>query len=277
MTQVNALSRLPKPKEHGAWVMLYVSFFTAVGVTGIFDLKVWLLLATVTLLFFSQQPLRQILGQRLRGNLGQRCPLFCWLGFYWISSTVLLADLYFNYRLVRLPFFAVMTAPVVFLLIYQWRRNCVRTIAGELVGILGLTMTAPLVHYVATGQIGVTGFVLWALTFVYFSSSIFYIKARREKFLKSRLKPVAGKAPMTLVSSFYHWGLLTAIAIAVVFNLLSPIVLVAFSPVILRGVWRFREVPSKLNLKSIGLMEVAYSIFFGLITIWAMRAGALAR
>lgn len=273
--QPKPLFRLPKPKEHGAWGMLYVSFFMAVCVAGSFDLKVWLLLATVTLLFFSQQPLTQLLSRRIGANFQQYRPTYWWLGFYWTSSAVLGAYLYSAYRLVHLPWFALMMALVAFAFVYHLKRNSVRTIAGELVGILGLTMTAPLAHYVALGQIRVTGFVLWVLAIVYFSSSIFYVKARVEQFLKSRSRPAPGKTPTDVACSSYHWGLLAVVAVPVVFNLLSPIVLLAFLPIILRGLWRFRGVQGRLNLKRIGLLEVAYSIFFALVIIWAMRTDLL--
>jgi hypothetical protein len=137
-------------------------------------------------------------------------------------------------------------------------------------------MTAPSAHYVAVGQIKVMGFVLWALTVLYFSSSIFYVKARVEQFLKSRSKPVAGKTSMKLACSFYHWGLLAAVTVSVALNLVPPIVLLAFLPVVLRGLRGFQGPQGGLNLKRIGLLEVAYSIFFALVIIWAMRTDLLA-
>lgn len=47
-------SRPPLPCEHGAWGILLIPFATAVGVTGVFDLKVALLLATVPCFYIAR-------------------------------------------------------------------------------------------------------------------------------------------------------------------------------------------------------------------------------
>ena len=41
----------PKPKEHGAWGMLYVPLVTAVGIAETFNVRVLLVAAAVTLVF----------------------------------------------------------------------------------------------------------------------------------------------------------------------------------------------------------------------------------
>ena len=42
------------PREHGAWGILLILFATAVGVTGVFDLKVGLLLASVLCFYIAR-------------------------------------------------------------------------------------------------------------------------------------------------------------------------------------------------------------------------------
>ena len=52
----------PKPKEHGAWGMLYVPLVTAVGIAGTFNIRVLLVAAAVTFVFLSQRPYAQLLS-----------------------------------------------------------------------------------------------------------------------------------------------------------------------------------------------------------------------
>jgi hypothetical protein len=53
-----------------------------------------------------------------------------------------------------------------------------RSITSEALAICGLTLTAPAAYYVASGQWNEAAFWLWALSALYFASSVFYIKLR---------------------------------------------------------------------------------------------------
>src|SRR5262245_61254708 len=103
---------LPKPKEHGAWGMLYVPLVTAVGIAGVVNLEVLLLTLVTTLIFLSQRPYAQLLTNRtikespaVRRNLG-------WLGVYWSVSAGLVSLLYYQYNLVALPQLALIGIPI---------------------------------------------------------------------------------------------------------------------------------------------------------------------
>jgi YwiC-like protein len=50
-------SALKLPKEHGAWVMLYVPFILGVAVAGHVDWNVLLLLLSTTAMFISRESL----------------------------------------------------------------------------------------------------------------------------------------------------------------------------------------------------------------------------
>ena len=55
---------MPKPKEHGAWGMLYIPLATAVGISGVWNVRVLLMVLAVTLIFLSQRPYSQLLTNR---------------------------------------------------------------------------------------------------------------------------------------------------------------------------------------------------------------------
>ena len=121
--------------------MLYIPFMIAVGITRIFDLRILLLLLAVTFVFLSQRPLTQFINAReswfslnsWRWNL-------IWLGLYCGASAILFAVLFFYYQLVFLFWFGLIGIPVGGTFLFLLKQNRGRTVLGELVGILGLTM-----------------------------------------------------------------------------------------------------------------------------------------
>ncbi len=96
----------PKPKEHGAWGMLYIPFMISIGITRIFDLGTLLLLLAVTFAFLSQRPLTQLINARVSWfSLNSWRWTLIWLGFYWGASAILFAVFLFYYQLVFLFWF----------------------------------------------------------------------------------------------------------------------------------------------------------------------------
>jgi hypothetical protein len=267
----------PKPKEHGAWGMLYVPLVTAAGIAGIFNVRVLLVAAAVTFVFLSQRPYAQLLSSPvvrrdpdlLRRNL-------TWLAGYWVTALLLFSWLYYVCNLIALPRFVWIAIPIAATFtLFLWT-NRVRSVAGELTGICGLTLTAPLAHYAAVGEVQLLGFWLWALCILYFSSSVFFVKAVVNSFLKSRFK-TTGPTVTARVCVCYHGGLVVLLTSLLLLNQIPALVMVAFAPVIVRGLWGIPTGQLKLNFARIGWTEVIYSLFFAVATILAMRLDTFAR
>ena len=269
---------VPKPKEHGAWGMLYVPLVTAAGIAGTFNVRVLLVAAAITFVFLSQRPFAQLLSSPvvrrdpdlLRRNL-------TWLAGYWVTALVLFSWLYYVYDLIALPRFVWIAIPIAATFtLFLWK-NRVRSVAGELIGICGLTLTAPLTHYAAVGEFHLLGFWLWVLCILYFSSSVFFVKAVVSSFLKSRSKATAVPTVTARVCVFYHGGLVLLLASLLFLNQIPALAMVAFTPVIARGLWGIPTGQPKLNFARIGWTEVIYSLFFAIVTILAMRLETFAR
>jgi len=97
---------VPKPKEHGAWGMLYVPLFTAVGIAGSFNIPVVIMAAAATLVFLSQRPYSQLVSSpAVRKDRGLLRRNLTWLPGYSVSALLLFSWLYFVYDLVALPRF----------------------------------------------------------------------------------------------------------------------------------------------------------------------------
>ena len=268
----------PKPKEHGAWGMLYVPLVTAAGIAGTFNVRVLLVAVMITLVFLSQRPYAQLLGNPIaRRDSGLLRRNLTWLAGYWVATLLLFSWLYFICGLTALPQFLWIATPIaaVFTL-FLWK-NRVRSVAGELTGICGLTLTAPLAHYAAVGEVQRLGFWLWMLCILYFASSVFFVKAVASSFLKSRFKATAAPAVTTRMCAVYHQGLVLLLASLFLLNQIPALAIVAFAPVIARGLWGIPTDQPKLNFSRIGWTEVLYSLFFAVATILAMRLEAFAR
>ena len=200
-----------------------------------------------------------------------------WLAGHWVTALLLFSWLYYVYDLIALPRFVWIAIPIVATFtLFLWK-NRVRSVAGELIGICGLTLTAPLAHYAAVGEVQSLGFWLWALCILYFSSSVFFVKAVVSSFLKSRSKATAVPNVTARVCVLYHGSLVLFLASLCLLNQIPALVMVAFAPVIARGLWGIPTGQPKLNFARIGWTEVIYSLFFAIATILAMRLDTFAR
>ena len=267
---------LPKPKEHGAWGMLYVPFVIGVGIAGSFNFETLCLLIAITLAFLSQKPYGQLLAPKDSTSSPDPRKLrlqISWLVLYAGSSAGLFAWLYLHYQLKALIVFGLLMVPIVLSFSYFIRCRQVRTVWGELAGIVGLTMAGPMAHYVATGKMRAVGFALWWLCILYFAGSIFYVKAVVQNYLRSRSKLAGGSAGMEKACRIYHMGVLAVLLCLVILGQLPAIISLGFIPVIIRGLWVSSRPRPRLNFAIIGWTEVGYSIFFALILIAGLREG----
>ena len=268
----------PKPKEHGAWGMLYVPLVTAAGIAGTFNVQVLLVAAAVTFVFLSQRPYAQLLSSSVvRRDHDLLHRNLAWLAGYWVMALLFFGYLYNIYDLSALPRFVLIAIPIAAIFTWFLWKNSVRSVAGELTGICGLTLTAPLAHYAAIGEVQSTAFWLWALCILYFASSVFFVKAVVNSFLKSRVKATAAPTVTSRVCVCYHGGLALLLAGLCLLGLIPALALVAFLPVIARGLWGIPTGQPKLNLPRIGWTEVIYSLFFAVATILAMRLDTFVR
>jgi hypothetical protein len=250
-------SGLKLPREHGAWAMLYVPFALGVAVAGKISWTVLLLLISTSATFVSRESLLIWRRARARGKEAKEAARL--LIVYLALAAIFGLPLIFFYRLVWLaPLGAVGLA----LLLFngeQATRLEDRSITSELLAICGLTLTAPAAYYVASGQWNKTAFWLWALSALYFASSVFYIKLRiyslNPRKQEDRRRVQRGCA-------FYHSFLLVALIFLFLSGNLRLFALVAFAPVMARAFWRTFKPATRVNLTRAGILEIVYSLAF---------------
>lgn len=224
---------LPMPREHGAWGILLIPFATAVGVTGVWNLPVALLLASVLCFYVART-------SWLKKN-------YRWTALLLAGSAACALPLLVVWKLWWLAAFGAVAAPLAF-------RKTERGIAMQLLAVAGLTLTAPAAWYVATGKLD---YRLWLLNALYFAGGVFYVKMHIAAAIARR----ADKFRQGAATMIYH-GVL-----AVVAALWWPVGL-ALLPAVARAFVGVARLSPTLRIKRLGWTEVAHSLVFAGLVVY---------
>ena len=244
------------PKEHGAWAMLYVPFVVGTLVAARFSWRMVMLALSVTFLFIARESLLAWWRGRSRGQtLVEARRMMVYLSL----AAVFGAPLVLFYQLFWLVPLGIVTLALLAINARQAVRREDRSIGGETMAILGLTLTAPTAYYTASGASDGTALWLWAMCALYFTSSVFYVKLRVHWL--NRRKPEARRHSWRLCA-LYHSFLLGALMVFAITGSLNLLTLVAFAPALARSFWQLAKPAAGLNLRRIGVMEILYSLVF---------------
>jgi hypothetical protein len=245
------LGKPPLPREHGAWGILLIPFATAVGVSGVFDLKVTLLLASVLCFYVAR-------ASYLKQN-------WKWTVVLLAGSAACTAALLLQWRLWWLITLGAAATPLAF-------RRTERSIAVQLIAVAGLTLTAPATWYAATGRMDAKALWLWLLNALYFGGGVFYVKMhvaaaiRRRAFHGWREKMGLGAGTL-----LYYTGAMVCLGVLAAAKAIPAAALIAFAPVIARAVVGVGRLSPTLRIKRLGWTEVAYSLVFAASLIALLR------
>lgn len=245
------------PREHGAWAMLYIPFVIGVAVAGKITWAVGLLLLAASALFVSRESLRVWWRARERkrdsGNSRTLLLIYLTLALCCGLPLILLAKLFW---LIPLG----LTGGA--LLMINGRQSADledRSIHSELLAIAGMTMTAPAAYYTASGKWDARAFQLWALSALFFASSVFYIKLR---VLNLNPRRAGQRQKVQQHCLLYHSFLLIALMTLFLTGSLSLFALIAFAPILARAFQGLLRPVPQLNLKRAGMLELMYSLVF---------------
>jgi hypothetical protein len=225
--------RPPVPREHGAWGILLIPFATAVGVAGVWNLPVALLLVSVLCFFVART-------SWLKRN-------YRWTAILLAGSLAAAVPLVAVWKLWWLPAFGAVAA----VLAAQPTRQ---GLAPQVLEVGGLTLTAPAAWYAATGTLD---YRLWVLNALYFAGGVFYVRMH--------LASAVARRPVQRVPTLIYHG-----ALAVVAALWPPVGL-AFLPAIARALVGVIRLSPTLRIKRLGWTEVAYSLVFAALVILALQ------
>lgn len=261
-------SNLKLPKEHGAWAMLYVPFVLGLVVAGAFKWRgIILLFLSITALFISRESLLTWWRAKSRGREAHasRKMLIIYLSLAAITGVPLIV-VDRLYWLIPLGAFGVALLLVNGKLGTQMEE---RSTWSELMAIGGLTLTAPATYYVAGGVWDRTAWWLWALSALYFASSVFYVKWRVVN-LNPRKQEEQRRVRQSC--AVYHGFLLLALLVLPLTGNLHHFVLIAFMPVFCRTFWSLIRPARRVNLARSGVLEIVYSLVFLIFIALSFRS-----
>lgn len=192
--------------EHGVYIMLLVS-----GLIGAAVAQNWNWLTTLALMcaycgFQAEHPL--VLQIRQRSSWKPR--LLVWGSIYGITAATIALFLFFQAPILIWIYLAAIAAVMIDAISVFHREQ--KSIFNEIVTFAAVCLTIPLVEAATTGTISRTAIVLWVLTTLYFSSTIFTVKLRKPK--TSRVIPglVYHAIAILIVSGLWWFGGLNSIA-----------------------------------------------------------------
>jgi hypothetical protein len=134
-----------------------------------------------------------------------------------------------------------------------------RSAATEFIAIAVSALNAASAYCAAVGHWTTEAIALWALSAVYFASSIFYVKLRVQDAHGKRTECVT-RARRRCAA--YHVGLLAALLALVITDSLPLFAFVAFLPILARAFAQVFRPSRELNLRRIGWLEVTWSVVF---------------
>lgn len=254
------------PREHGAWAMLYVPFVLGAlaGARAAALVPLALLCVAATALFVAREEMLALWRARRHGAGPISVRVLALEIAAALVSAIVLIHFYRTLALLPLAVLGLLFFVVHFL---QTTQRAGRTISGELLAIIGLTMTAPAAWFVAIGAselvprgdtLGVALW-LWFLCALYFASSIFHVKLR---VLDLQPRKARARDAMRRWSAGYHIALAALLIGCVATRQLHAWTLVAFAAIIVRASWSILRPTRRLDLRRAGLQEVAYSLLF---------------
>jgi 4-hydroxybenzoate polyprenyltransferase len=261
------------PREHGAWGLLLVPMVTVAGVAFRESVNAFpfvLLLTAALALFWLRTPLESLLGiSAIRAETKEeRSSVTFVVAYLALLAALTLAMLLWGGRnLLLWPMGA--AVGVAFAGQALLRKMGRRTrMLSEVVGTIGLAASAPAMYYVVTGKFGTTAWMLWLANLLFAGNQIHYVQIRIHS-----AKLVGARAKLARAWTFAV-GQVVMMAVLIftwLMGWMSWVALLAFAPLLLRGVYYFVQKPAPLQVRRLGWNELAQAIAFCVLFISAFN------
>ncbi len=244
------------PREHGAWAMWIVPMLSGAIATRFSGWFFDFFLA-FALLYIVHHPIVRIVKRKktpdwseFRQVAGLALPAFL-MG---VAPVVLAGRVW-------LIVFGVAELVLFTLSVKNFLDREQRSFINELAIVAALTLTAPAAYYVVSGELNSRAAELFLVNFLFFGSSVFYVKMRIE-FLKSKGK-WEGEAKKALAMSLvYHLFLVAILIWAAALNLLNPWLLLGFIPMLVQVIGGTLSAKTKMSFSRLGVALVFESVVF---------------
>ncbi|HUO14200.1 MAG TPA: YwiC-like family protein [Verrucomicrobiae bacterium] len=259
------------PREHGTWGLLLVPMITGAGIAfrqASHIVPFIVLSAAALALFWLRTPVESLLGtsaMRAQNAEEARTVRSAVILFAGVAAVALGFLLWAGKNADLWPLGAAAAAAFI---AQALLKKCGRRfrMLSEMIGIVGLTASAPAAYYVITGSFDSTAGMLWVANILFAGDQIHYVQMRLHtaKIVGFRAKLArgwafaAGQALMTAV-----------LTVACADRLMPPIASIAFAPLLFRGWFYFVQEPNPLIVRRLGWSEMKHAASFCFLLIAA--------
>jgi len=247
------------PREHGTWAMWIVPMLSAVLATH-FSLSFAILFICFTLFFISHRPILSL----AKSDLGPSVLIF--LVIIYLPAVAMAIALIVLFKLPWLILFWIAEFLLFAFSVKIFEDREQRAFINELIVLFALTFTCPAAYYTITGTIDTNAAQLFLLNFLFFGSSVFYVKARLD-FLRSKGKWTGDAVRTRNLVILYHLFLVVAIILLSLFGHINIFLLLGFLPMITQVAIGLFSRKTKIDFVRVGIALVFQSAIF-LFAVW---------
>jgi hypothetical protein len=265
----------PLPKEHGSWAMFAVPLLLGLVIAPTWSWRALVLVVAALGFFLIRHPLVLLVKTRKRPDADSP---YLWRWTFIYGSITILSGVWlvFVHHLWWLVLMGLWGSLLLLFHLWLVSRRQEMSVSGELAGIFGLALGAPMGYYAASGQLDGTAAALWVVNVLYFGGTVFYIKLKVRQqprqpapaFLGERLI----KAKACLAYQIVGLTLLILMVTLCQAPLLTPLALVPATLKMLWGTWQWQDKKS-LSLVRLGVIEIFHALTFTVLVVVAFRLG----
>lgn len=253
------------PKEHGAWPILLVPFFSGAFLRGKPGFSVLLLFICIISLYLLRGCGEFYLSNRIKEtknykNIYYFYFLIVFISFLFIAASTLLL-FYFKYRnLLLLGAIAFFLIVFYYFVVFSKQK---RKIYQELIVIMALTLNAPAAYYVTNRIWDNNVLLLWILNYIFFQLGLLYVH-NKIGLHKKRIQ-TGSYWEKLLFSKNLAAGWCFSFLVLYVLSLagyISYLLFIIFLPITIHIIGGVFFGKGGLNIKRMGYFQVGQDIFF---------------
>ena len=257
------------PREHGGWGLLLVPLATGAGVSrpGA-ERAIWILVFAVVALglFCLRTPVeaRLAISPLRPQNEMERRLIHHSIYLYASVTGLALAALLGWARAYGLLWLGA-AAAIAFIGQAVWKQGGLeKRRDSQWLGALALTSTAAGAYYLGSGRLDRTAAALWVANWLFAANQIHFVQLRIRS---ARAGTAAEKLVYGKPFLLHQAALLLILSAAWREGWLPGLAILAFAPVLLRGLAWFVQPARQLAVRRLGATELAYAVLFGIVFI----------
>lgn len=262
-------AKIPAPlitREHGSWAVLIIPMLVSLAVAGEWRADfVWVVLAALGV-FLSHVP-AQLLLRHYWGFMQRDAKLHqaeMWGSVYAIVGLGFVSMLVLKGYILLLAIGA--GGILSFMANFYLTKNHSKSIVTDLVAVAGLTLSGPSAYYVLTGEIDRIAVSLYIFNVLFFSCSVFYVRMKiRALATKKRELGWEERLSLGRMNLLYHAAAVMIVGFLASMHCTPIIVLMAFVPMVVHGLYGTIKLSGNVRFKSLGLILLGQSIVFAVV------------